>query len=247
MQDMLIYASAFSTANYDKLLAGWASQPVKNNVKLGAQSKKYCNSDAARSTLVNQYNWIITDGGDNCTSTVSIFYNTTVFNEAGVDDGSIGNDINLTLTNDQFVNATFVQGTHYAASNVPGGLNLSVTRNSNTDLILTLTGNATVHDEADDISNIALTFLDAAFVSGNSSVVENKTKSNISVDYIENNPPTNIILSNSSIAENVTAPGQVGDLSTIDPDSGDTHTYTINCASNGAGRYRFYNQRWQST
>jgi len=44
---------------------------------------------------------------------------------------------------------------------------------------------------------------------------------------ISNQAPTDIILSNSSVAENQTIGTPVGTFSTIDPDSGDTHTYSL--------------------
>ena len=44
---------------------------------------------------------------------------------------------------------------------------------------------------------------------------------------IPNNPPTDILLSNSLVFEDVSIGSQVGELTTVDPDSGDTHTYTL--------------------
>ncbi|MDJ0719355.1 MAG: hypothetical protein QNJ54_34905 [Prochloraceae cyanobacterium] len=43
-----------------------------------------------------------------------------------------------------------------------------------------------------------------------------------------NEKPTAIILSSNTIAENSAAGKVLGTLSTIDPDAGDTHTYTLN-------------------
>ena len=45
---------------------------------------------------------------------------------------------------------------------------------------------------------------------------------------VPNKKPTTIILSSKAIAENATGSKVVGTLSTIDPDAGDTHTYTLN-------------------
>src|SRR5207253_299828 len=42
-----------------------------------------------------------------------------------------------------------------------------------------------------------------------------------------NSPPTDIALSNSSVVENSPLGTVVGTFSTIDPDIGDTHTYTL--------------------
>ncbi|MFA7407190.1 MAG: MBG domain-containing protein [Anaerolineaceae bacterium] len=64
--------------------------------------------------------------------------------------------------------------------------------------------------------------------SGAFSIVMNGNKSVTGVfKLIPNNPPTDILLSNSLVFENVSIGSQVGELTTVDPDSGDTHTYTL--------------------
>src|ERR671925_1250327 len=52
-----------------------------------------------------------------------------------------------------------------------------------------------------------------------------------------NQAPTDIQLSNSSIAENQTPPVNVGTLTTTDPDAGDTHTYTLENTGCGGGPF----------
>jgi len=49
-----------------------------------------------------------------------------------------------------------------------------------------------------------------------------------------NDAPTDITLSNNSVAENLPAGTPVGTLSTTDPDAGDTHTYSFACTVSGA-------------
>ncbi|WOB45037.1 DUF4347 domain-containing protein [Thermoleptolyngbya oregonensis NK1-22] len=44
---------------------------------------------------------------------------------------------------------------------------------------------------------------------------------------VVNNPPTNVNLSSTSVNENVAAGFTVGGLSTVDPDAGNTHTYSL--------------------
>lgn len=59
--------SGLSIANYDSTLIGWASLPaLQTNVTLGASNLQYCNAEAARDTLINTFNWTITDAGRNC-------------------------------------------------------------------------------------------------------------------------------------------------------------------------------------
>jgi surface protein len=225
---------SLSTANYDKILAGWSSQELQQDVLFGATYIQYCNSDAARATLENNYNWTIEDAGDACPDSVSLLYSSSVFNESTANDGSISNSITIDLSNDTFANATLVETFDYTVANAPTGLSLSVVRNSNTQLTLSLTGNAAAHKKSDNISNLTLTFLSPAFTGGDSSVVEMNPKTNLAVKYISNDAPTDIALSNQSIDENVSAPGDIGNLSTTDPDPGDTHTYSISCSSAGA-------------
>ncbi|MDY0347524.1 MAG: BspA family leucine-rich repeat surface protein [Tenuifilaceae bacterium] len=55
-----------STANYNGLLTGWAAQTVKNGVSFHGGNSKYSPGVAAdaKATLISDYNWTITDGGE---------------------------------------------------------------------------------------------------------------------------------------------------------------------------------------
>ena len=62
----MFVGSALSTANYDALLIAWATQPLQNNVPFSAGSTKYTPggaAEAARTTLIQTFGWVITDGG----------------------------------------------------------------------------------------------------------------------------------------------------------------------------------------
>lgn len=54
---------SLSDLNYSRTLVGWASQPVQQNVSLGASYNQAVGCDAvqARSTLINEAGWVITD------------------------------------------------------------------------------------------------------------------------------------------------------------------------------------------
>ena len=55
-----------STANYDALLVAWAAQSLESNVTISFGTSQYTlggPAEAARNTLINTYNWTITDGG----------------------------------------------------------------------------------------------------------------------------------------------------------------------------------------
>ncbi|MEZ4114085.1 MAG: peptidoglycan-binding domain-containing protein [Candidatus Paceibacterota bacterium] len=84
------------------------------------------------------------------------------FTEAGANDGSVTGSIVATLTDDTFVDPITLN-THVSVSNVPAGLSAVVTRDSDTQVTFTLTGNATSHEAADDVSDLTITWLDGAF------------------------------------------------------------------------------------
>ena len=63
--------SGFSTNNYDAILNSWSQQDVQSGVTLGAAGIAYCNGADARQSLMDNYGWIITDAGLDC-STASV-------------------------------------------------------------------------------------------------------------------------------------------------------------------------------
>ena len=53
-----------SIVNYDALLSGWSSLPLKNNVSFSAGNSQHSSaSQGAKDVLLNSYNWQIIDGG----------------------------------------------------------------------------------------------------------------------------------------------------------------------------------------
>ena len=54
----------FSATNYDSILNSWSSQSVQSNLTLNMGTIKHTSAGlAGRNTLINTYNWTITDGG----------------------------------------------------------------------------------------------------------------------------------------------------------------------------------------
>jgi len=72
-----------STTNYDALLTGWNSLPLKSNVKFSGGKSKYCTGDTARTYMINTRGWTITDGGQLCDPSVAFVttWQTTTNNE----------------------------------------------------------------------------------------------------------------------------------------------------------------------
>lgn len=56
---------ALSTANYDALLQGWSQQAVQEGITFDAGDSQYSSGAPAdaRQTLIDEYDWSITDGG----------------------------------------------------------------------------------------------------------------------------------------------------------------------------------------
>jgi len=69
MNDMLALSS-LDIINYDSTLVGWASlsPALQQNVTLGAQSLKYCNSEMARNNLINNFGWSIIGDALDCSN-----------------------------------------------------------------------------------------------------------------------------------------------------------------------------------
>ena len=60
-----------STENYDALLEGWSEVALKNGVSFSGGNSVYCNGETDRQKLINDFRWIITDGGKDCTLSTS--------------------------------------------------------------------------------------------------------------------------------------------------------------------------------
>ena len=55
----MLSGSGISTANYDAILQGWSAQTVQNNINLGAGGLFYCNAEAERQSLIDNFGWTI--------------------------------------------------------------------------------------------------------------------------------------------------------------------------------------------
>ena len=108
------------------------------------------------------------------------------FTETPANDGTVSGTVTATLTGAIFT-PNVVSGSHVTASNVPAGLTASFARASATVVTLTLTGSATRHANADDVSDLTVAFADDAFTNKTATRVARSSKADIVVDF--NNPP----------------------------------------------------------
>jgi len=116
-------------------------------------------------------------------------YSPDTFQESSTNDGTIGNTLTITYGTpgtDYFTgsNGTFASS-KYTASNVPVGLTMAITKNSNLEQSVALTGTATNSNNANDISNLTIAFNNSAFNDGDASAVSNSTKSDLKINFIQ--------------------------------------------------------------
>jgi len=120
----------------------------------------------------------------------TLSYSSETFTESINNDGTISNSLVITYTipgSDYFTGSTGTfSAANYTATNVPAGLTMVITKNSNTELSVSFTGTATNSGSANNISNLEITFNDAAFNAGDASAVTNSTKSDLNVSYYDN-------------------------------------------------------------
>jgi hypothetical protein len=120
----------------------------------------------------------------------SVSYSATAFNESTNNNGSINNSspVIITLGNDTFTGSNgenFVAGGELTVGNLPAGLTAVAERTSDTTLSVTMTGTATSHANADDVSNLTFTFADGACTLGNAIDVTGYSRSDLVVDFFD--------------------------------------------------------------
>lgn len=121
-------------------------------------------------------------------TTPSAAWNGTTFTEAGANDGSISNQLTITLTNDTFTGSNgdhLLAGNKVTVSNVPAGLTASVTRTSATVATVALSGSAAAHANANDVANLTYVFANSAITSGAAGTVSGLNVSNRVVDFAD--------------------------------------------------------------
>ncbi|VGO19010.1 sulfatase [Pontiella sulfatireligans] len=138
-----------------------------------------------------ELNTAITVGGVSLAP--SLVYSSDGVNEAVSNDGSISSSLAITLSDDLFT-ADVVSASHGAVSNTPAGLTPVLTRDSDTQVTLSFTGNATDHTSAESISNLMVSFADGAFVGGDASAVAGSIRGDLSITFADAVPPNILML-----------------------------------------------------
>ena len=120
-------------------------------------------------------------------------YNSGTFTESSANDGSIDNSQPVIITHNNFEGATFTgsNGDNFVAdgkavvTNLPAGFTAVIGRTGSTTLSVTLTGTASAHANANDVSNLTFTFQNSAFSTGDASAINNSVKSDIKINFIQ--------------------------------------------------------------
>ncbi len=127
----------------------------------------------------------------------SVISYTGSFTESLANDGSLEGSITATMPLSPISDlwnisksgtTIFLEGTHFTLTNKPAGLTAVMEIDGTSavtiaDAVLTFTGNATNHEDVNDVSNLTITFLDDAFVGGNASDVINYEYTEGEIDF----------------------------------------------------------------
>jgi ATP-dependent protease HslVU (ClpYQ) peptidase subunit len=119
-----------------------------------------------------------------------VTYASSTFIENSANDGAVTGT--TTITHNNYESATFtgtdsedfVTSGKVVVTGVPAGLTAVITRDNNLQLTFSLTGNASAHANANDISNLTIIFQDAAF-SDSDAVNTTNFSTNLSINFIE--------------------------------------------------------------
>ncbi|WP_378178487.1 BspA family leucine-rich repeat surface protein [Aquimarina sp. SS2-1] len=103
-----------STQNYDALLIGWSTQTLQPNVTFSGGDSIYCNAEAERQSIIDNFNWIITDGGKENTAVLNTISD-VVQNNSYTLPAITGTDLSGT---EMYYTATNGGGTAYTAGTI---------------------------------------------------------------------------------------------------------------------------------
>lgn len=158
----------------------------------------------------------------------SVSYDGTTFAEAPANNGAIATTRTLTLYGDTFVNASYAAGTHFSTSGVPAGLGVALAYQNPTQVVMSLTGNASPHTDAANTAGLGLTLLDGMFTLGAAADVAGRARTDLAVTF--NNPPV-VSYAPTAFTESEANNGSIGNTITLAL-TGDTFTNTTPLIAN---------------
>lgn len=154
----------------------------------GSSSPSYENESAADTPPLGE--WSGEWGGGSVTVALAgptLDYDTDTFIESAENDGSIGNSITITLQNPKGISFTGDNGPFspdkYTTINVPDGLTVVMTKNSDTQLSVSLDGSVANHANANDLANMGISFDNSAFSNNDASKFTNHEKNDLTIEF----------------------------------------------------------------
>lgn len=158
----------------------------------------YRNTTTSNPTIPPTSGWEIDYYGVLPAPTISlpgsgISYSSALFKESIVNDGSIDISQPIIISHNNFGGNTFtgsngdnfVTQSKVIVTNLSPGLTPVITRTSDTTLSVILTGNATTHNDPNDVLNLTFAFQDTAFSNGDASSEGNATKNDLEINYFQ--------------------------------------------------------------
>jgi hypothetical protein len=153
------------------------------NLSITWQDGAFTNTTLATNVTDNTYTTGVINFAD-----VTLSYGTTTFAEVLANDGTTSTTSAVTLAGDTFVLAlgNFTQGVHYNVTNLPAGMSMNIAATSSTTATVSITGTAAAHANANDVSNLTITWLTAAFTNTNPvSTIVDYAKNDFVVDFAD--------------------------------------------------------------
>lgn len=201
--------SNISGENYTRTLDGWALLPgIPTGIELGAANVDYCEAGEGRNTLISSpLSWTIEGDVQNCPPEDVLISSNSI-----PEENEIGDMVGLFSVVDQDENEAYSYELPIDPLNTDNG-RFSISGDTllaNEVFDFEITNSYTVRVIAnDDIHSIEKTFT-------------------ISIEDVEENEaPSRILLSNSSIQENNSLGETIGFLSAEDPNTNDTHIFYL--------------------
>ncbi|MGV8829848.1 MAG: M43 family zinc metalloprotease [Breznakibacter sp.] len=137
-----------------------------------------------RASLHEPQNLLKTGVNDGYEQGACMIYGSTLFEEAVENNGAIANSLQVDLLGGpKFKDGALVEGVDYRCANLPAGLTMRVSRLSEVKALVLLEGTALRHESANNVDDLTLEFLPAAFSTGNAQAIKQLVKSNLNVGF----------------------------------------------------------------
>ena len=185
-----------SISNYDNLLDGWSKITLKPNVVFDAGNSYYYSSSAQRQTIIDSFNWTISDSGEALPYPKLTYYGN--FREHRINNGTLEGSRKITFNNyaKSYLTNTFINkggtlrlGIDYTlAPNIQGLTPLMKVSSDGNTATLTFTGRAKKHTDSFSVNNLTITFNNSAFTkqTGDEINITNKSNSTGKVTFKTN-------------------------------------------------------------